>query len=298
LLLIGILDQAIGRILKKYYFKQESGLYYRTTYAIDSTKADIVIFGSSRANHHYVPEVFEDNLNLSFYNCGREGNFLLFNYGVFKAIIKRYNPKIIIFDINYNDLYYNRGEYERLFSLMPYYKDHPEIRNIIDLKSPYEKYKLVSEIYPFNSSLLTIVIGNMGKNKTRKNDRQGYVPLVGKLNDTVVHKIEPNKGIIDSNKVNSINDIVNYCSKNNICLIFVQSPIYAKVENTVSNEFFEQSDKKGRELYISFSNLPEFFAHPEYFKDQDHLNDQGATYFSKILVNRISKLLEERKTQN
>ena len=85
--LILICDQGIGTILKFFYFRQESGDGYRTTYAIDSTIADILIFGSSRANHSYVPEIFEDKLHYTFYNTGRDGNFILYNYAIFKAII-------------------------------------------------------------------------------------------------------------------------------------------------------------------------------------------------------------------
>jgi hypothetical protein len=76
-------DRVGGAILRHYYFSQTSGSWYRTTYSIDSTRADILVFGSSRANHHYVPEVFEDSLNMSFYNTGQDGNLILNNYAIF-----------------------------------------------------------------------------------------------------------------------------------------------------------------------------------------------------------------------
>jgi hypothetical protein len=136
-LIVFLFDWAGGAILRYFYFSQTSGLGYRTTYSIDSTRANILVFGSSRANHHYVPEVFEDSLKMSFYNTGRDGNFLFYNYAIFKAILKRYTPKILIMDINPDELYYNPDSYDRLSSLLPYYKDHPEIRDIIELRGPY-----------------------------------------------------------------------------------------------------------------------------------------------------------------
>ena len=57
--IIFIFDYSVGNILRYFYFKQESGMPYRTTYSIEKTTADILIFGSSRANHHYHPDVFE-----------------------------------------------------------------------------------------------------------------------------------------------------------------------------------------------------------------------------------------------
>jgi hypothetical protein len=291
LLFIGISDQLIGRFLKQYYFKQKSGLYYRTTYAIDSTKADILIFGSSRANHHYVPEIFEDSLNMSFYNCGREGNFLLYNYAVFKAIVRRYTPKIVIFDINPDELHYDREGYDRLSSLLPYYRKHPEIRSIVGLKGPFEKFKLISEIYPYNSSMLTIAIGNTKLNKERKNDQKGYVPLADYISDTVLYKIDPVvRGAIDTNKVNAVSYIIKYCNSNKIRLIFIQSPMYAKVSNTSSIEYFDKLTRETKTSFWNFLNDVEFLDKPNFFQDQYHLNNTGAIYFSKLLVKKIKDI--------
>lgn len=41
------LDFIIGMGLKMMYFNQQSGLLYRTTYSIEKTTSDLVIFGSS-----------------------------------------------------------------------------------------------------------------------------------------------------------------------------------------------------------------------------------------------------------
>jgi hypothetical protein len=43
------------------------------TYSVEGTKADLLIFGSSRANRHYLPDNFEKRMNLSCFNIGQEG---------------------------------------------------------------------------------------------------------------------------------------------------------------------------------------------------------------------------------
>jgi hypothetical protein len=276
--------------LEYYYFKQKSGLYYRTTYAIDSTKAEIIVFGSSRASHHYVPDVFEDNLKLSFYNCGREGNFLLYNYAIFRAIVKRHKPKIVIFDINPTELYHNKESYERLSSLLPYYGEHSEIREIVEFKSHYEKYKFVSRIYPYNSALLTIAIGNIGLNKFRKNDNKGYVALDGHLQDTIMKDIELAFGVSDPNIENVVLEIVQYCNINNIKLIFLQSPMFGKVQHSGSAKYFEKLALENKIIYWDFTNSKEFLNKPSFFQDALHLNEIGADYFSQLVVKKINNL--------
>ena len=274
--------------MRYYYFKQISGLYYRTTYAIDSTKADILVFGSSRANHHYVPEIFEDSLQMSFYNTGRDGNFLLFNYAVFKSTLSRYTPKIILFDVNTNELIKNEDDYDRLSSLLPYYKNHPEIRDIVNLRSPYEKTKLVSSIYPFNSMFLTIVIGNLELNKERKADRKGYLPLHDTLLTSVSLKYrEGSKGVSDTIKIKALKEIIQICKEREIHLYFVNSPAYYKEGLADNLKEIECTFEKEKAVYWSYSKDTLFIENPEYFQDIAHLNDNGAKVFTKLLVKRI-----------
>jgi hypothetical protein len=287
LFIVAMSDLLIGNLLRHFYFTQVAGQGYRTTYALDSTNADILVFGSSRANHHYVPEIFEDSLKRSFYNTGRDGNFLLYNYAVFKTIVKRFTPKIVIFDINPEELYYDAESYERLSSLLPYYRNHPEIRDIVNMKSPFEKFKLISSIYPFNSSFLTIVIGNMEENKQRKSERKGYIPLYNLLIDTTLKTTQTLEGTIDINKVNAIKDIMKYCLNHNINLVFIQSPIYGIVESPKTINTIEQMAKMNHVIFWNFSNDADFLSTPKYFQDQFHLNEIGANWFSKIVVKKI-----------
>ena len=287
LLLTVIADQIIGKLLQHYYFRQESGLYYRTTYAMDSTKAEILVFGSSRANHHYVPYVFEDSLKLSFYNTGRDGNFLLYSYAVFKSVVSRYTPRIIIFDISPTELYNEENEYERLSSLLPYYKSHPEIRPIVKLRSQFEQIKHLSRIYPYNSSILTIAIGITNFNKTRKGDQKGYIPLNSVIIDTILHSTNLTERKMDSNKLNAITEIITYCISHKIDLIFVQSPMYEKINETQSTINLRKLASEKNVPFWNLINENIFLTNPSFFQDKDHLNNRGAEYFSRMLVSKI-----------
>ncbi len=291
LIIIGIADQVVGNLLRHYYFKQMSGLHYRTTYAIDSTRADMLIFGSSRADHHYVPDVFEDSLHLSCYNTGRDGNYILFNYAVFKSILQRYTPRLILFDISPEELYYDAAGYDHLSSLLPYYRSHPEIRATVELRSPFERVKLISSIYPFNSCLSNIIIGNMELNKARKMDRKGFTPLTHQITDSLMRKIDLSGGSVDTNLMNSVLDIIQLCKRNNIRLIFIQSPIFGLVQPAKDSEMVENlADMNGVTCWNYF-NDPDFLSKPRYFQDPYHLNEEGAIFFS----GRVAKRLKENR---
>ena len=68
-------------------------------YIANRVEEDIIILGSSRATHHYIPQIIEDSLGMSCYNCGEEGNGVILAYGRLKMLTNRYKPQLILYEI-------------------------------------------------------------------------------------------------------------------------------------------------------------------------------------------------------
>lgn len=297
-----ILDFSIGSILKYLYFKQDAGLLYRTTYSLDSTTADFLIFGSSTANHHYDPSVFEKRLDMSVYNTGRDANTIFYNYAVFQSILKRYRPKAAILDFNVGEFKVMQDNYDRISSLLPYYHSNPEVQPIIRLKGPFEKFKLISKIYPYNSLLFTILVGNTEYNKSRDyiNDKNGFIPL-NHVWEKSIRTSFPAKYKIDSTKIRILKSFVQECENNNIKLYICISPRFIKyTEKDLSVEIVHKIANEYNVPFYNFSNDTLFWNHPDLFADQVHLNGEGAEVFSnkvldKILQNKEHTLTNEQK---
>jgi hypothetical protein len=286
-MILFFLDYVIGGILRHLYFKQDSGYLYRTTYAMDSTKADILIFGSSTANHHYYPPVFEKRMNMTVYNTGRDGNTVFYNYAVLESILKRYFPKIAILNFDIGEFQKERQSYDRLSSLLPYFDQHPHIRRIIELRGPYEKYKLLSKIYPFNSLIFSIGIGNTDYNRNREyiEDQQGYVPLMNQWNQHLHIDTSNLKYELDSNKINMLTNFIKDCINSNIKLYIFISPRFIKYYG--QDQSVEIASKIAKEFDVPFYDYSKdafFWNHPNLFDDQTHLNDSGARVFSNKVI--------------
>lgn len=280
------LDFTIGSTLRYFYFKETSGLHYRTTYSMDSTRADILVFGSSSANHHYVPEVFEDSLRASFYNTGRDGSGIFYQTALLKSVLSHYTPKVIILDYA-GDFEKGAVAYDRMSSLLPYYRPHAEIRSILELKGPYERIKLLSEIYPFNSQILTIAIGNTALNKKRKPDNKGYVALYkewpGKINlITTCLTID-----LDSNKLNSFRDFIIYAKKSGAKVFVIFSPVFQNNNNRQEIDICNDICSYENIPFIDVSKDTLFLNHNHLFQDIGHLNHNGALIFSNLIVGKI-----------
>lgn len=287
IIIILVIDQGIGTILKHFYFRQKHGEASNITYAIDSTVADILIFGSSRAKHHYIPQILGDGLHYSCFNVGADGNYLLYSYAIFKTIINRYNPKLIIFDIRPYELGYIASEYDRLSLLLPYYQKYPEIRQAIELRGPFEKIKHISAIYSFNSLIFQIVNGNLGVSKPKESDLQGYTPLFKKMQPQKIGTWDICGITLDEDKINVLKDIILTCKQKNIELIFVHSPIWINMKQSNCQNIIHDVCFENNVRYIDQANDSTFMKRPDYFEDFSHLNNEGAKVFSNMLIDKI-----------
>ncbi len=289
LLIVFIFDLVIGKSLRHLYFKQQFGRQYRATFAIDKEHAQVVVFGASRAYHHYVPSIIEDNLKLSCYNAGSPGQSLMFNYAIFTAILKRYKPKIVILDINPQDIRIDKDSYDRLSFLLPYYKDHAEIRPIVSLKSPFEKLKLSSNIYPYNSAFLISAGGNLEYFRRKSVDFNGYKPLDGLWREKITTRYS-NPSISDSIKLNIYKSFISDCKVSGIELVVTCSPAYFLYEPMDYNiNFVKKIAEANNVPFYNFLNDTTFINHPNLFDDPDHLNGIGSNLFTSIFVGRLQK---------
>jgi hypothetical protein len=291
IVIVFLLDFSIGSALDFFYFKQESGFLYRTTYAIEKTKADLLIFGSSRASRHYHPTYFTSRLGMSCYNVGHDGNFILYQYAVLSAVLKRYQPKLIVLDITRGEFAIRQNDYERLSALLPYYKRHSEIRAIVQLKSPYEPFKNLSFIYPYNSLLFSIAVGNAEFNKQKMKDIDGYVPIDKIWTQHIPDSMSLSNYPMDSIKIKIYQSFINDCVSKNIKLVIVSSPYLFKVNNTDNSIALAQAIAlKNKIPFLDFSTDSFFVNNKQVFADSIHLNNRGATIFSNKVIDKISAL--------
>ena len=72
-----LVDLSFGFTCKYLVAHAKGGTIKQVDVTVNEQKADIVILGSSRAHHHYVPAVLKDTLGLTAYNGGVDGNGLL-----------------------------------------------------------------------------------------------------------------------------------------------------------------------------------------------------------------------------
>jgi len=287
LLIFALLDFMAGSALRYFYFRVKSGLYARTTYALNSVDKDLLIFGSSRACDHYSSQTIEKEWGPSFYNVGEGGQRIFYHLSLLRGILKRYSPKVIILNLDFDDFDTSREAYDRLSALLPYYRPHPEIRDIIDLKSKFEKFKRYSQIYPFNSMIFSIVAGDIFK---RSLDDRGYEPLYH-VWEAPLEKKEFKQTAVDEVKVKAYQDFISEAVGSGAHVFVVVGPYYIKFNFAGSPTLKIASliAQKNGAVFIDYSQDKIFLDHREFFYNADHLNDQGAKVFTKIVISAVKR---------
>ena len=290
LLFIG--DRIIGYELKKIYFKQKSGDYYQTTYAIDSVHQQLLIFGSSRALHHYVSPIFEKYTDQSTYNLGRDGRNIMYSEAILSQILSYHHPREIILDVTPDEFTWMAGEEGRdamVTALLPY-TNTPLIYKTIEKHDKVDL--LLSQVfwtYPYNSISAQIFGNYLGLFKAEKSIN-GYEPLKGskisKLQNFNPQNISSNfKG--DSSLVNSFKNFIALARKNKIACFVVVSPTNQLNSNDCIPYLQKLTEEAGCQFY-DCTNL-KMFKNTALYYDDSHLNNTGAVMFSNYLATQIKK---------
>ncbi len=281
-----LLDQGIGSLLRLAYFSAESN----STYGIEQTEAEIIIVGSSRANSHYIPSIISDTLGMSCFNNGSGGQNIYYFYGIVGAILERYTPRIVIMDILGSDIEVRGHDTDRLSGLLPFYKSSPSIKEIIDLRGNKERIKLQSGIYPFNSQLTSIVFSYVKKGRNPLLIMDGYIPLDGKISSPPFSTHREKEIVLDTFKIGLFEKTAKLCLENDVKLILIVSPRYVNFEEcNFSIESLKDVMSRYGVTFWDYEQDPFFLSHSELFRDELHLNHQGAVEYSKIIAGRIKK---------
>ena len=285
-----MIDLAGGAMLENFYFKQQSGYDYLTTYSIEKTNANILILGSSRAKNIYNTTIFEKQTGLTCYNTGRDGEPIFYHYAVLQAALKRYTPKIVILSFDAGNFSKNTEAYDRITALLPYYKNHPEIHSTVALKGPYEKLKLLSNIYPFNSLLLPIIAGNSENNKEKYINIKGFIPLEFFFSGPLKTFDYTKEKDLDGIKINTYKLFIQDCINHKVELYIICPPY---IINPIGIDHSILEGKKIAQQYnirfLDYSRDTSFTNNPSLFADFRHLNVNGVELFSYKVIDKIGK---------
>lgn len=283
-------DRAFGAMLAYMADHARGGYLAHQNYIVNKSVDDILVFGSSRAIHHYDTPFMRDSLGLKCYNCGQDGEGIILFYGWWQFIKKRHRPDLIIYEINPD---YDTGvgdNTKHLGWLKGLYAD-PDIQREFDEVDPLEKYKMLSMMYRYNSRFHQIVIDYF---RPVHNIDLGFLPVDEALDplrvrdvDEVTASVPDSVGPLDSLKLKYLSEIINDVGPEHF--VFVYSPTWYGIHYPSLDAVSEFAREHGVR-FIDFSTSPKFSRHNEYFYDGYHMNAHGAREFTRDLMNELGAI--------
>lgn len=286
--IVAVADFTIGKFGDFLSSHARGGIVKEVRQSAKEQEADIVVMGSSRAHHHYVPSVLNDTLNMTAHNAGVDGNGIVLATGLYHLMTKRYQPKVIIYDVTPNfDIYQfaeDGNDTRYLGYLRPYFTDS-DVKNVLTRIDPLERFKNYSSMFRYNSKIVALLKDQIVKGNFR-ND--GYSPLFGEMKERIVmdsEEISP----VDSLKYQMMKEFLENAKRDNIHMVLTISPCLGA---TTSEDFAPVQDicsRCGVELWDYYYDT--LFQRPSFFNDRMHLNDKGAQVYTSVIASRLKAVL-------
>ena len=288
--LLVVADWAVGTWSETMYYNSTYGIFHRQIYCLQESEDDILILGSSRAAHHYVPQMFEDSLGMTCYNAGSDGMCIFYHYAILAARIHRGTaPKMVIYEALASDAEVSNSATFSLNAaldrLAPHYGEVPAIDSLFAINGWQEKVKLMSKTYRYNSKLVQTIKCNY----IPWPEDRGYEALTGNMKEKdgkAADVLENTKEVvIEERKLEYVRKLIDLCKVNDIKLVMCYSPYYYKKSSEGIVRIKDIARSNGI-MFLDYGST-EHFQNSEYFQDASHLNDTGAHEYTEEVLKNI-----------
>lgn len=236
---------------------------------------DVVILGSSRANNHFVSELFEKK-GLKAFNYGMSGGHLFEAELMLKLMLERkYKIKNVILEADLNLSSEHRSD-GIACKFLPYLHQSETIATHFSKEDdfmalyyiPFYRYIKFDAQIGFREWYKTA-----SRQPTNILEHEGYHALVTKKGQ-MKNNISPLKPLVRNQYYESIKQL---CKANNINFIAVMTPM---CENTLGMNYFDKVKKVYPEIY----NYENVVQEDKYFSSCGHMNDAGARLFTSKII--------------
>jgi hypothetical protein len=271
LLLFCILDWAFTQV----YLQDSNRNKTNSVYNSLQKNFDVIFMGSSRANNHFIPSIFEKQ-GLKTYNYGVSGSHLYETALMLELMLERhYQIKNIIVQIDLNIGGDQQPAPKYVAQFLPFIHHSKTIANYLSSQPdfyywyyvPFYRYIEYGAVIGFRECWETF-----SKKQSNVLENGGYYALKG-----AGKNMKNNLTGLIAKRNPSYEKIKDLCQKNHIRLIAVTTPI---CENTKNREYFEDVIK----LYPEIQRYDTVVRDDRYFSTCGHMNIDGATILTRKLL--------------
>jgi hypothetical protein len=253
---------------------------------VESKETEILIVGDSHPRRCINPELLNNSLNI----CQSAEPYLI-TFWKLKALIEKVKPEKIIIGFaphnisNFNDLKFSHERWRSEMFERSYLIE--EFKLVINLKIKlYQYYLFLLKQFCLFPRLNHIhYIGN---------HEQSNESDISNVNKTINkhYYFDNHEPGISEISINFLDSMIKLCKTHHITPILINTPVHnsykEKIPNIIQNRYDVEILKWRNKGITIFNNNSEKYL-DKYFYNSDHLNDSGATIFTKILKEKLQQ---------
>lgn len=241
-------------------------------------KADIAIYGSSRAWVHINPEQFEKRLQKNTYNFGVDGHNFHIQYLRHREYFD-FNPppKLVILAVDEHSLSVRKDLYNK-DQFLPYMLWNLDIWEFTRSYNGFSNFEFFVPLLRYNGK--KELIEQSWRNSKIKNQRtKGYRGIEKSWNNDLAHAKmnRPNfEIVVDSSLITLLQKFIIDLKRENIDLVFVNTPQYIEGQKFVKNR---------KEILSTISSIAEEHSVPLYDYSSDSISFKKENFYNSLHLN-------------
>jgi hypothetical protein len=262
-----------------------------------STRADVIVLGSSRAWRHFDSTVLIDVLGRSVFNAGCDGQGIPYMRGILDLMLDRHTPELVIINVDANMLADRARHMGRLPVLAPFMDESDVIRDMIYARARFERLKYLSRSYRYNGKVPAILL-NRGRSDPSVH---GFVPVDGRMSPWVPVEDDrplPELPHADPYLTELFQAMIRQAREAGSHVVLVTGPRWTHDGrvNPDRRRLMAEAGRIAREEGVPYFELTTetfpVFTDAALYVNPSHLNREGAALFSRQLGSILREWLE------
>ena len=263
------------------------------------TKAELAVFGSSRAFIQINPKILEEETKLNSYNFGLNGSKFKMQFYRFNIYLKHNpKPKVVVwnldtFSFSHIDEVFQPNQYvpfmlwnRDLYKALDEYKS----TNVWDFILPLYRYR--DQVY-WKDQISRSKKEKLGKDGLFR--KEGFMSYDRKW-DVNWAKMKKKNSDFDFNDYPLLEELIKRCKKENIKLVFTIAPEFYKGQDYMLNrdEVINRYKTTLQKYNLPLLDYSEdtISYQQKYFYNTTHMNNKGADVFTKELSQDLQEYIK------
>lgn len=273
-------------------------------YALEKNSLDIVFLGSSHCYRSFDPAIVDAAFGTESFNMGSSSQSAITSYYVFQEILRFQRPKVVVLELYWKTLHDDNQFTNASYNYEYMQNGAPKRDLFINAFFPYDwlNYVFPSFRYRRNIGNLIKLFAGEDANKlfSRKDEwyeYRGFVKSIGELDLNEKNQFEDyvfSMNLIGSRSIQFLTKLVETSKESGIKVFGVVAPLPPSSLSYIVNYeeihlFYEMlQDQLGISIidYNEINSTERIFEDSD-FKDDDHLNYEGARKLSNDFAERV-----------